>query len=172
MKMNAEIAMYLAQALNMLAFIALAIWFVAPKLRNTGRAKALMALTSVHLGRTLCLELYSSLDAGMKMANGIRDHIVIGDLLGWVLALIILSCLALRLRISIVLIWLLAIETVVDMGSGTIRLIQAGAIGDVNGTSWLIVAFYLPLVQVAVGLSIWQLITRRSEPLFAPQERR
>jgi hypothetical protein len=170
--MNAEKAIYLAQALNMFALIALAIWFVVPKLRNTGRAKALMALTSVHLGRTLCLEIYSSQDAGMKMANNIRDQIVVGDLLGWVLALIILFCLAWRLRFSVVLIWLLAIETVVDMGSGTIALIRAGTIGDVNGTSWLIVAFYLPVVQVAVGLSIWQLITRRSEPLFAAQKRR
>ena len=77
--MNAEKAIYLAQALNMFALVALAIWFVVPKLRNTGRAKALMALTSVHLGRTLCLEIYSSQDAGMKMANNIRDQIVVGD---------------------------------------------------------------------------------------------
>jgi len=167
MTINAEIAIYLAQALNMFALIALAIWFVVPKLRDTGRAKGLMALTSVHLGRSLCLEIYSSQDAGMKMANNTRDQIVVGDLLGWVLALIILFCLAWRLKFSVFLIWLLAIETVVDMGLGTIALIQAGTIGNVNGTSWLIVAFYLPIVQVAVGLSIWQLITRRNEPLFA-----
>ena len=163
--MNSEKAIYLAQVLNMFAFIALAVWYVVPRLRTLNRAKALMALTAVHLGRTLCLQIYSSQDAGMKMANAIRDQIVIGDLIGWALALIILFCLHSRLRVSITLLWLLAIETFVDMGAGTVALVRAGTIGDVNGTSWLIVAFYLPIVQIACGLTIWQLITRRGEPL-------
>jgi hypothetical protein len=38
--------------------------------------------------------------------------------------------------------------------------------GDINGTSWLVVAFYLPIVEVAVGLTIWQLLTRRGESMF------
>src|SRR6185437_7759322 len=45
MTMNAEIAIYLAQALNIFAFIALAIWCVVPRLRRLTRAGALMALT-------------------------------------------------------------------------------------------------------------------------------
>ena len=64
------------------------------------------------------------------------------------------------------LIWLLVIETVLDFGSGTIGYIRAGTIGDLNGAPWLIVAFYVTTVEVAVGLTIWQLITRRGEPLF------
>jgi hypothetical protein len=163
--MNSENAIYLAQVLNMAAFIALAVWYVVPRLRTLNRAKALMALAAVHLGRTLCLQIYSSQDAGMKMANTIRDQIVIGDLIGWALALVILFCLHSRLRVSIALLWLLVIETFVDMGSGTVALVRAGTIGDVNGTSWLIVACYLPIVQIASGLTIWQLITRRGEPL-------
>jgi len=163
--MNAEKAIYLAQGLNILAFFALALWYAVPRLRNLGRARALMALTSVHLGRTLCLQIYCSQDAGMKMANTIRDQIVIGDLAGWALALVTLLCLHARLRLSIALVWLLVIETVFDFASGTIGLIRAGTIGDVNGLSWLVVAFYLPVVQVAVGLTIWQLLTRRGEPL-------
>ena len=172
MTMNAEIAIYLAQALNIFAAIALAIWYVVPRLRNLTRAGALTALTCVHLGRTLCLQVYSSQDAGLRMPNAIRDQIVVGDLAGWALALIILFCLHWRLRLSIPLIWLLVVETAVDFALGTVRLIHAGAIGDVNGTSWLIVAFYLPIVQVALVLTIWQLVTRRSEPLFTAEGRR
>jgi hypothetical protein len=157
--------------LNLVAFIALAVWYVVPRLRNISRAKALMVLISVHLGRTLCLQIYCSQHAGMKMANAIRDQIVIGDLAGWALALIILFCLHWRLRLSIALIWLLVIETVLDFGLGTFGLIRAGTIGAVTGTSWLVVVFYLPIVQVAVGLTIWQLITRRGEPLFKVEGR-
>jgi len=163
--MNSEKAIYIAQALNILAFIALAVWYVVPRLRLLSRAKALMALTCVHLGRSLCLQIYSSQDAGLKIANAIRDQIVFGDLAGWALALLILFCLHARLRFSIALIWLLIIETVLDFGSGTVALIRDGSIGGINGTSWLIVVFYLPIVQVALGLTIWQLITRRGEPL-------
>jgi len=165
MTMNAEKAIYLAQLLNMLAAIAMAVWYVVPRLRKLSRVEALMALTAVHLGRTLCLELYSSQDAGLKMADAIRDQIVIGDLIGWALALIILFSLHSRLRLSIALLWLLAIETFVDMGLGTVSLIRDGSISGINGTSWMIVVFYLPIVQVATALSIWQLITRRDEPL-------
>jgi hypothetical protein len=170
--MNAEIAMYMAQGLNTFAYIALAVWYVVPRLRNLSRASALMALTAVHLGRTLALAVYSSQDAGMKMANAVRDQIVIGDLAGWALALVILFSLHWRLRLSIPLTWLLVIETILDFGSGTISSIRTGAIGDLNGAPWLIVAFYVTAVSVAVGLTIWQLITRRGEPLFKVEERR
>jgi len=163
--MNAETAIYIAQVLNMFAVIALAVWYVVPRLRTLRRASALMALTAVHLGRTLCLQVYSSQDAGMKMANAIRDQIVIGDLAGWALALVILFCLHAHLRLSIALLWLLIVETVLDFGLGTVRLIGDGTIGAINGTSWLVVVFYLPVVQVAAGLTIWQLITRRGESL-------
>lgn len=170
--MNAEKAMYMAQFLNTIAYISLAVWFVVPRLRNLSRASALMALTAVHLGRTLALAVYSSQDAGMKMANEVRDQIVIGDLAGWALALMILFSLHWRLRLSIPLIWLLVIETILDFGSGTISSIRTGAIGNLNGGPWLIVAFYVTAVSVAVGLTIWQLITRRGEPLFETEAQR
>lgn len=170
--MNAEKAMYMAQFLNTIAYISLAVWFVVPRLRNLSRASALMALTAVHLGRTLALAVYSSQDAGMKMANEVRDQIVIGDLAGWALALVILFSLHWRLRLSIPLIWLLVIETILDFGSGTISSIRTGAIGNLNGGPWLIVAFYVTAVSVAVGLTIWQLITRRGEPLFETEAQR
>lgn len=171
MTMNAEKAIYLAQVLNIFAFIALAMWYVVPRLKDMSLGRALMGLTAVHLGRTLCLQVYCSQDAGMKMPNAIRDQIVIGDLAGWALALVILFCLHLRLRLSIALIWLLVIETFLDFGSGTFGLIRAGTIGAVNGPSWLVVVYYLPIVQVALGLTIWQLITRRGEPLFQADRR-
>ena len=109
--MNAEIAIYLVQVLNLFAFSTIAVWYVVPLLRNISRVKALSALMCVHLGRTLCLQAYSSQDAGLKMSDVVRDNVVIGDLTGWALAIIILFLLQHRMKLSIALVWLLIIET-------------------------------------------------------------
>ena len=163
--MNAEIAIYLVQVLNLFAFSTIAVWYVVPRLRNISRVKALVALMCVHLGRTLCLQAYSSQDAGLKMSDVVRDNVVIGDLTGWALAIIILFLLQHRMKLSIALVWLLIIETFLDLGLSTFDVIKDGTISTVNGTTWLIVAFYVPLMEVALGLTIWQLITRRTEQL-------
>lgn len=163
--MNAEKAMYLAQSLNLIAFMAIAVWFVVPWLRKISRVDALMALASVHLGRTLCLQIYSSQDAGMKIADASRDHVVVGDLAGWALALIILFCLRYRPSFAIPLIWVLVAETLLDIGSATVDGIRDNAMGSLNGTTWLIVGVYVPLMLVALALTVWQLLARRSEQL-------
>lgn len=163
--MNAESAIYLVQGLNLFAFVTIAVWFVVPRLRNLSRINALVALVSVHLGRTLSLQIYSSQAAGMQIPNAFRDHVVIGDLAGWALAIIILFCLRYRPRFSVSLIWLLIAETVLDLGLGILEAIHAGVMGSISGTTWLIVAFYVPFMQVALGLTVWQLLTRRSEQM-------
>jgi len=163
--MNAEFAIYLVQLLNLFAFASFAVWFVVPRLRVSSRAGALMALVSVHLGRTLSLQIYASQAAGMKVSDAFRDHVVLGDMAGWALAIIILFCLRYRSRLSVPLIWLLIAETMYDLGSSTVEGIHDGVIGTANGITWLIVAFYLPVMQVALGLTVWQLLARRKEQL-------
>lgn len=163
--MNAESAIYLVQVLNLFAFVTIAVWFIVPRLRNLSRVNALIALVSVHLGRTLCLQIYSSQAAGMQIPDAFRDHVVMGDLAGWALAIIILFCLRYRSRLSVPLIWLLIAETMLDLGSGTFEAIRAGVMGSTSGTTWLIVAFYVPIMQVTLGLTAWQLLARRSEKL-------
>lgn len=163
--MNAKLAIYLVQVLNLFAFAIVAAWYAVPRLRSLSRTKALIALTCVHLGRTLCLQVYSSQDAGLKISDAVRDHVVVGDLAGWALALVILACLRQRSRSSIPVLWLLIVETLADMGVSTVDAIRDGTMQAINGTTWLIVAFYVPMMEVALGLTIWQLLTRRSEPL-------
>ena len=163
--MTPEIAIYLVQILNLFAFLTIALWFVVPRLRNLSRVNALMALVSVHLGRTLALQIYASQAAGMKVSDTFRDRVVVGDLAGWAIAIALLFSLRYRSRLSVPLTWLLIAETVFDLGSSTIEGIQEGVIGSANGTTWLIVAFYVPVMQVSLGLTVWQLLTRRSEPL-------
>jgi hypothetical protein len=162
---NTTIAIMLAWVLNVGVCITLAIWYAVPWLKKRSRGGAFTALLLVHLGRTLSLQAYSSQQAGMVMPNSMRDHVVVGDLAGWALALIILVCLRYRARFATFLIWLIVVETIVDIGSGTLEAIRANTMGLVYGTTWLIVAFYVPVMMVALGLTVWQLLSRRGQPL-------
>lgn len=40
-----------------------------------------------------------------------------------------------------------------------------GANRAANGITWMVVSFYVPLLMVSLGLTIWQLQSRRGEPL-------
>lgn len=163
--MNTTSAIILAQSLNLLAFATLAIWYAVPWLKSRTRADALNALVMVHLGRTMALQLYSAQQAGMAIPDAFRDHVVIGDLAGWALALIILFCLRYRTRFAIFLIWVLIAETIFDIGSSTFEGMRANLMGLLSGTAWMIVAVYVPLMIVTLGLTVWQLVSRRNEPL-------
>ena len=165
--MNTTIAIILAQSLNLVAFIFLACWYAIPWLKSRSRVNALTALILVHLGRTLALQVYSSQQAGMVISNGSRDHVVVGDLVGWALALIILFCLRYRTRLAIFLIWILIAETIFDIGSATLDGIRDNTMGLLWGTTWLVVAIYVPLMMVSLGLTVWQLLSRRQETLMA-----
>jgi len=37
-----------------------------------------------------------------------------------------------------------------------------------TGINWLVQSFYVPLVPVTLGLIVWQLVSRRREPLAGP----
>ena len=165
--MNTTIAIILAQSLNLAAFIFLAFWYAVPWLKSSSRVNALTALILVHLGRTLALQLYSSQQAGMVVPDGFRDHLVVGDVAGWALALIILICLRYRARFTIFLIWVLIAETMIDIGSGTLDGLRTNTMGNLWGTTWLVVAIYVPLMMVSLGLTVWQLLSRCQETLMA-----
>jgi hypothetical protein len=165
--MNTTIAIILAQSLNLAAFIFLAFWYAVPWLKSSSRVNALTALILVHLGRTLALQLYSSQQAGMVVPDRFRDHLVVGDVAGWALALIILICLRYRARFTIFLIWVLIAETIIDMGSGTLDGLRTNTMGNLWGTTWLVVAIYVPLMMVSLGLTVWQLLSRCQETLMA-----
>ncbi len=166
MGMNTTIAIMLAQTLNLGAFTLLAVWYAVPWLRNRSRGDALTVLVFVHLGRTLCLQAYSSQQAGMVMPDGFRDKVVVGDLVGWALALIILVCLRYRARLATLLTWALVFETILDIGPSSLDAIRDDVMAHISGTTWLIVAFYVPVMMVALGLTVWQLSSRRGQPLW------
>lgn len=54
-----------------------------------------------------------------------------------------------------------------DLGAGTLEAIGDGLMGSPNGTTWLIVAFCVPLMEVSLGPTVWQLLARRGEQYAA-----
>ena len=75
------------------------------------------------------------------------------------------SSAAYRARIALVLVWVLAAETVFDLINATLAGVREELFASASGITWLILTFYVPLLWVSLGLIVWQLIARRQEPL-------
>ena len=163
--MDLKAAAGLAQLSSLVIFVTIAGWYAVPWLRTRGRADALTALLWVHAFRGVALQVYSAQRAGFPISDSGADRIVYGDLGGMLLAMIALFALRYRSRWSIPLVWLLVAETLFDTVTNVSGGIREHLFGAANGVTWMVVSFYVPLLMVSVGLTVWQLYTRRGEPL-------
>jgi hypothetical protein len=57
------------------------------------------------------------------------------------------------------------LETVIDLLNGTVAGLNEQIFEKAFGVTWMILAFYVPLLWVSLGLIVWQLYSRRSEKL-------
>jgi hypothetical protein len=80
--------------------------------------------------RYIALQVFSALHFGFAISNGLADQIAVGDTAGAVLALAGLWVLRRRPSAAPFLIWLLAIETVIDLINATVR--------DIGETHWAV----------------------------------
>jgi hypothetical protein len=155
----------LANVLNFVIFAMIAIWYVAPWLATQQRAEALTPLLWVHAFRDVALQIFSAQHFGFAVSDGTRDVIVAGDLIGMILA--VASIIALRYRVVMapLLIWALVAETAFDLVYTSILGVREQLYETASAVTFLIVAFYVPLLWISLGLVVWQLYSRRSEPL-------
>jgi hypothetical protein len=56
-------------------------------------------------------------------------------------------------------------KTVFDLVNSTIAGVREELFATASGVTWLILTFYVPLLWVSVCLIVWQLYSRRNEPL-------
>lgn len=166
--MNLKIATGLAQAFSLLLFALIARWYVVPWIRNQDRANALVPLIWVHAFRYVALQVYSAQQAGFPISDSARDRIVYGDVAGMLLAIVAICALSIRARWSILMVWLLVAETLSDTVTNVADGIHEQLFGAANGVTWMVVTFYVPLLVVSIGLTVWQLYTRRGEALERP----
>ena len=78
----------------------------------------------VHVMRNFALQLYSAQQSGFAISDAARDHNVIGDVVGMILALVALIALRVRAGVAPLLVWLLVAETLYDIGTGMPQAIR------------------------------------------------
>jgi hypothetical protein len=154
-----------AQLLSLVVFATMARWYVAPRLKTLGRADALVPLLWVHVFRYIALQAFSAQRDGFAISDAGLMEIVVGDVAGMVIAFAAIVALRHRARLGIPLAWLLVAETVFDTVTNIRGGIHENLMGAAGGVTWLILAFYVPLVIVSLALIIWQLYARRGEAL-------
>lgn len=156
-----------AQLLSLIVFGSIALWYVVPWLNSRPRADALIALLWVHVVRYVALQVFSAQHDGFPISDQGAMEIVVGDVAGALLAYFSIGLLRDRSRMAVPLVWLLALETIYDTYSN----IRGGAsehlLGAASGVTWLILAFFVPMVIVSLALIVWQLIARFGEALDA-----
>jgi hypothetical protein len=165
--MNPTAAALLTTALSFVAYGLLAAWHLVPWLRTQGRAAALVPLLWVHAFRHVALELFSAQRAGFAVPDDLRDAIAYGDLVGMALAVFALAALRAGSRFTVPLIWVFVVASVLDLVNALAGGVRAGMMDTAHDVPWLILCFYVPALWVTLGLIVWQLVTRRGEPLHA-----
>jgi hypothetical protein len=155
----------LANVLNFIMFVMIAIWYVVPWLSGQRRARALTPLLWVNAFRDIALQIFSAQHFGFAVSNETRDIIVGGDLIGMILAVISIIALRYRIRMAFLLIWAFVAETAFDLVYTSILGVREQLYESASAVTFLIVAFYVPLLWVTLGLVVWQLYSRRHEAL-------
>jgi hypothetical protein len=157
--MDVKAALGLSQVFSMIVFVTIARWYVMPWLKIQERATALVALLWPHVFRYVALQAYSAQHAGFPISDSGVNQIVYGDVAGMILALIAITALRHAARLAIALVWLLVIATAVDTVLNVSGGIREHLFGAATGVTWMVVGF------VSLGLTVWQLYSRRGEPL-------
>lgn len=157
-----------AQFASLILFVAAARWYVIPWLNARSRASALTALLWIHVFRYVALQVFSAQGTGFPISPEGAREIVVGDVGGAIIAFAAILLLRRQSRFAIPLIWLLVAETAYD----TITNIQGGMrehlLGAAAGVTWLILAFFVPIVVVSAVLLGLQLLCRRGQELGGP----
>ena len=155
----------LGSAISFVIFAMIAVWYVVPWLGTQPRAEALVPLLWIHAFRHVALQIFSAQQFGFAVSDSTRDQIAAGDVTGMILAVIAIIALQYRVRLATLLVWVFVAETVFDLVNSTIAGVREQLFATASGVTWLILTFYVPLLWVSVGLIVWQLYSRRDEPL-------
>jgi hypothetical protein len=155
----------LASLLSFILFTSMAVLYVAPWLATRPRAEALIPLLWVQAFRHVALQIFSAQKYGFAVSDAARDQIAAGDVIGMSLAVISILALQYRVRMAPVLVLALVAETLFDLINASVAGVREDLFATASGLTWLILTFYVPLLWVSLGLIVWQLYSRRREPI-------
>ena len=157
--------MVIGLLISLVVYGLIAIWYVVPWLKRLDKREALTAPLWVHVFRYLCLYLPIAQREGYAIADQTLHVVVIGDLIGAVLALAGIVFLRMRSRLGPIFAALVIIASITDIAVGTYVRSHIGSDPEASGVWWLVFVFFAPLVLVSLPLLGWQLYQRRGEAL-------
>ncbi len=167
--MNLLAANLVATLLSFCAAIMIGLWYLAPAVARRPLADALAVLVWFHAFRYVALQIFSAAEVGgLSASSAAQRTIAFGDLATSVVALITLWALRRRLLAGRALAWLVAVIGTADLVSATIVGINGKLTDTATDLSWLILAFYVPVLWITAVMLFWQLISRRRELLGPP----
>jgi hypothetical protein len=154
-----------AQLLTIAVYGLIAWWYVAPSLNKLPRVQALTAILWVHVFRYCVLYIFVARREGYAISDVASTELVVGDLIGALLAMVAIVLFRLRSPLGLAATWLVVIATVGDFVIGFYTRQIEPPRGDAAGAWWLIFVYFAPAVLVSLQLLIWQLVSRRRAPL-------
>jgi hypothetical protein len=167
--MNLLAANLVATLLSFCAAIMIGLWYLAPAVARRPLADALAVLVWFHAFRYVALQIFGAAEVGgLSASSAAQRTIAFGDLATSVVALITLWALRRRLLAGRALAWLVAVIGTADLVSATIVGINGKLTDTATDLSWLILAFYVPVLWITAVMLFWQLISRRRELLGPP----
>lgn len=164
--MDLAAANLLATLLTTVAATTLAAWYLSPALRTRPLAGALTLLIWPHAFRYVALQIFSAAQVGgLDAPTAAQRTIAFGDLATAILALITLWALHAEVSAARTLVWIFVAIGAADLVSATIVGIDNQLTDTASNLSWLILAFYVPILWITAIMLVYQLASRRHEAL-------
>jgi hypothetical protein len=154
-----------AQLLTIAVYGLIAWWYAAPGLNKLPRVQALTAILWVHVFRYCVLYIFVARREGYAISDVASTELVVGDLIGALLAMVAIVLFRLRSPLGLAATWLVVIATVGDFVIGFYTRQIEPPRCDAAGAWWLVFVYFAPAVLVSLPLLIWQLVSRRRAPL-------
>lgn len=166
--MNLPQAALTAIIFSFAVHLTIAKWYLSPALKQRPLKDAIMLLLWFHVGRYVALQLYSANQIGhLDIGTAGLNIIVFGDVVVAIAAFITLWSLHLELSVGRWLIWLVPVLGVVDAFLASTTAVAENFIASMSNLAWFILVFYVPLLIITELMLIWQLYSRRNEPLYS-----
>jgi len=150
----------IATTISLIVFVLLAVWYAVPWMRRQTLAVALALPLWVHVFRYVALQIFSAQHFGFRISDALANEIAWGDVAGALLALAALWLLRSRPRAAVMVLWVFAVESAVDLLNATAGGIRESGFQSAFAVTWLILAIYAQLLWVTLALVVWRLLTR------------
>ena len=138
--------------LSLVAYVLIALWYVAPRLSKLPRETALEPLLWVHAFRIVGGTILAPGSVGVGVPMEFQVMIGYGDLITASLALLALVALRTRRSWAIALVWLVLIVGTLDTVNAIIESTRYGVFTHALGVNWVIVTLYVPALLVSSWL--------------------